>query len=500
MTDVCLILEGTYPYVAGGVSTWVYQLLQSLPDKTFSIIYLGAHRPAVRKMHYEIPANVVDFKEYYLFDYRVQKERKGRIREEDFEIIEDVLRLMPHVNADLFGKFFQSIGDQRTRGVDLYDLAHSPRAWEMLRKIYAREKKQVSFIDYFWTWRFIYLPFFALLRIPLSAARVYHTVSTGYAGLVGCLCRLRFGRPLILTEHGIYTRERKIEISQAQWIYSEMAGEIKVRDDQEFFKSWWTDIFSFFSRLTYEMSDEIITLYEGNRQIQIAEGADPQKTRIIPNGIDITVGARHALPLQERKFRIGFMGRVVPIKDVKTFIKACRMIREELKDIEVYIMGPTDEDEEYCRECLVLTEMEGLKEIIHFTGKVKVSEYYPKIDVLVLTSISEAQPIVILEAQAYGIPVVATDVGACQELVYGQDSDDKLLGASGTITPVYEPDATARAVVQILKDPELYARMSDAGRERSAIYYQLDDVISRYERIYTHYTEKVCWGEALWPA
>ena len=66
MTDVCLLLEGTYPYVAGGVSSWVHDLIRSLDDVTFSIIYLGAHRPGTKKMHYKLPHNVHDFQEYYL--------------------------------------------------------------------------------------------------------------------------------------------------------------------------------------------------------------------------------------------------------------------------------------------------------------------------------------------------------------------------------------------------------------------------------------------------
>ena len=75
MQDVCLLLEGTYPYVAGGVSSWVYDLVKRMQDISFSIVYLGAHRPGSKKMHYELPENVVDFRELYLFDYRVDPEQ-----------------------------------------------------------------------------------------------------------------------------------------------------------------------------------------------------------------------------------------------------------------------------------------------------------------------------------------------------------------------------------------------------------------------------------------
>ena len=76
MNDVCLLLEGTYPYVAGGVSSWVCDLIKRMPEVTFSIVYLGAHRPRTKKMHYEIPPNVLDFQEHYLFDYQVKPEKQ----------------------------------------------------------------------------------------------------------------------------------------------------------------------------------------------------------------------------------------------------------------------------------------------------------------------------------------------------------------------------------------------------------------------------------------
>ena len=178
------------------------------------------------------------------------------------------------------------------------------------------------------------------------------------------------------------------------------------------------------------------------------------------------------------------MGRVVPIKDVKSFIRACRIIYNEFPDIEVSIMGPFDEDEEYYRECLALVEEELLGEIVKFYGKVNTRDYYPGLDVLVLTSISEGQPIVVLEAGACGIPVVATDVGACRELLYGSSPDDKLIGKSGEITPMYNPEATAAAVLAILRDPDLRARMGRSGHKRVNSYYRSEELFAKYHELY----------------
>ncbi|MFA6600170.1 MAG: GT4 family glycosyltransferase PelF [Candidatus Omnitrophota bacterium] len=496
MNDVCLLLEGTYPYVAGGVSGWVHTLVRELRDIRFSIVYLGAHRTKMRKLHYDIPPNVTDFREIYLFDYRVQPEKTKKRRPGDYKILREFLRRMRHQDTSLFEDLLKTVADPGNRTISLYDLAHSREAWCVIEEMYRSEDRECSFLDYFWTWRFLYLPLFSLLRAPLPEARVYHSVSTGYAGVLGALAKIRYGRPYLLTEHGIYTRERKIEIAKADWIHSDQAARLRVLEGGDFFKDWWTSLFTFCSLLAYQRSDEIITLYEANRKIQIEEGADPAKTRIIPNGVRIDPDVL-GRPAREpsAKPRIGFVGRVVPIKDVKTFIMACRKIAQEIPEVEIDIIGPTDEDEEYFKECQLLVKMQSLENTVKFVGKAAMKDCYPRLDLIVLTSISEAQPLVILEAGVYGIPVVATEVGSCAELLQGRSADDRLLGASGLVTPVCDPEATADAVIRLLKDRSQYRRMSEAAKRRVAAYYREDDMVASYEELYNRYA-----GVCSWPA
>src|SRR3989442_8881084 len=63
--DVCLVLEGTYPYVQGGVSTWVHDLIGSLPDLRFALVHVGPARGAYTRMRYSLPANVVSLSNLY---------------------------------------------------------------------------------------------------------------------------------------------------------------------------------------------------------------------------------------------------------------------------------------------------------------------------------------------------------------------------------------------------------------------------------------------------
>lgn len=493
MDDVCLILEGTYPYVSGGVSSWVYQLIKNLRDTTFSIVFLGASRTTNKKLHYELPSNVRDFREYYLFDYRIKKEKTRRPTRSDFEKLAKFFILQSKGDPSSFHEILDIIGNKDTRSISLFDLAHGRQAWNVLREIYDRDMKGVSFLDFFWTWRFLYLPFFSLIRIDLPPARLYHAPSTGYAGVVGSMAKIVYNRPFLLTEHGIYTRERKIEISTSDWIYSEEARELKVLNRRDHFREWWIDMFSYFSRLAYSQADEIITLYEGNRKIQIEEGADPYRTRIIPNGIDVPKTIPEKNADEKRKFRIGFVGRIVPIKDVKTLIRAITIAYSKEKEIEAWMLGPTDEDEEYFEECKALVTANGLQDVVHFKGKVKLNEYYPQLDVIVLTSISEGQPLVTLEGFGFKVPCIATDVGSCRELIEGVSDEDKLFGPAGIVTSVCDPGATATALLELIRDPEKRVRMGEAGRNRALKYYQSEDMLARYQELYSHYTEEVRW-------
>ena len=90
----------------------------------------------------------------------------------------------------------------------------------------------------------------------------------------------------------------------------------------------------------------------------------------------------------------------------------------------------------------------------------------------------------VLEANAAGLPIIATDVGACRELVEGRTPEDRALGISGMITPVATPNATAAALEELAKDPALCVEMGAAGRERVKRFYDLRDVMHRYQELY----------------
>lgn len=495
MLDVVVFCEGTYPFVSGGVSSWIHALLHAMPGLKFGLVFLSPGRGFEKKLKYELPPNLRDLVEIYIYDVRLVSNStpcSPAQRDKAWEALERFSTGVVDGQWIDFETLFRDLGCDRlgkTPYLSIEDMAHSDKAWEVLLRLYHRSAPDLSFVDYFWTWRFIHYPLFQLLNAPIPPARVYHTVTTGWSGLLASLAKLRSGSPMILTEHGIYTNERRIEIVKANWIYVESA----TRENEHAFgilKSLWIHLFQALGKLTYACADEIFTLYDGNRLKQIAAGADPAKIRIVPNGVRIDVFEQaRATPgpeLPPGQFTIGFVGRVVPIKDVLTLIRACLIVAEAVPEAHTYIIGPTDEEPDYFSECQNLVQTLGLADRITFTGPQDVKLWYPKLDALVLTSISEGQPLVILEGFVAGVPCVSTDVGACSEIILGGERADRELGAAGFVTQVGSPQETAAALIQLARDPELVARQREVGRQRVRRYYDHSEMISTYLGIYQH--------------
>jgi hypothetical protein len=175
----------------------------------------------------------------------------------------------------------------------------SQSSWDYVRASYRRFCTDPSFVDYFWTVRTMHAPVWTLAEIAekFIPVRVYHTVSTGYAGMLATMLKQRRGRPLVLSEHGIYTKERKIDLFQVQWVKDNR--NIFQRDPTEigYFRKMWIRFFEALGRMCYDAADHITSLYEANRQRQIADGADAARTRNVPNGVSV---ARFA-PLRARR-------------------------------------------------------------------------------------------------------------------------------------------------------------------------------------------------------
>ena len=494
--DIALLLEGTFPYVSGGVSSWVNQILQAYPEHRFAIVFLGSRREDYGDFRYALPPNVVHFEQHFLFDAlhsniqpapsRGHPEALAKAREflQALEAHDGTAESRAKVLAAM-----RSIALELQPGgsLPLEDYLHSEFAWDLIRDSYRRHCTDPSFVDFFWTVRIMLQPLWLMARIAhgLIPVRVLHTVSTGYAGFLGGLLHHSRGLPLVLSEHGIYTKERQIDLLQSTWIRDNR--NIFQRDPMEvsFFRQMWIRFFDWMGRFCYGAADPIIALYENNRLRQVADGAAAERTVSIPNGIRIERFAplRTQRPAETPPV-LCLIGRVVPIKDIKTFIRAMRRVVNRMPQAQAWVAGPTAEDPAYADECQNLVDSLGLQANVRFLGMQKVEELLPKVGVVVLSSISEALPLVILEAQAAGVPVVSTDVGSCRQLIDGLGPEDQALGSCGRVVGIANPEALADACLELLASPGQWQAASAAGIARVERYYSDRLLFERYRQVY----------------
>jgi polysaccharide biosynthesis protein PelF len=495
--DVVLVLEGTYPFVLGGVSSWVHRIINQMPDLKFGIVHIA---PRVgfygAKPAYKLPPNVVFVEEVGLTPQggaaRARVTKQQRMLLADFW---SALRRLRSGDASVLPELPEHAQRLRTAGLRPDDALNGEACWHTVVACYQAEASDQSFLNFFWTWRFAYQPIIELLFFRMPRAGMYHTVSTGYAGMLAAVARLQWQRPMILTEHGIYTKERRIEVYSANWIHDVDDGELIIADEAPFFRQFWNRHFETLSRCCYGASDRIFTLYGRNRQSQIDDGADPERCEVVPNGVDLTALAAAAEAAakapRQRPFTVAFVGRVCPIKDVRTFVAAMRLVAAEVPELCARVLGPMVEDAEYAAACLEFAEELGLAEVVRFEGPVDVKKELPHVDVLVLTSISEAQPLVVLEAGALGVPVVATDVGSCRELLEGRTAEDQALGVGGGVVPIASPGAVAKKLLELWQDADLRARMGRNLQQRVAKFYDERDMIAKYRAIYAGFLSPV---------
>ena len=346
-TDVCIIVEGCYPYVPGGVSAWIDWLIRTQTETSFSIVALWP-RPTSQPPRYALPPNVVSLQHLYLQSFGAEPVKTLAMPRGIEELGASLGLLMSEGGLEPLRRATAAIAVTR-RDVALPRLFNSPVAWEIARRAYDKEMPFGSFLHFFWAWRALLGGLLATLEFPLPKAKVYHTISTGYAGVLAARAGLETGRPALLTEHGIYTNERRIELLMADWV-ADTVDKGHALDDPRFdLRDMWIRAFEAYARTCYETCTEVITLYEDNQRAQLALGATPDNMRVIANGIDMKRFQGLRTAGDDQRPTIALIGRVVPIKDVKTFITAAGLLRQRVPELSALILGPVDEDPEMPR-------------------------------------------------------------------------------------------------------------------------------------------------------
>jgi len=465
---VCLVTEGCYPYVVGGVSSWIHSLIRFFPYIEFSLVSVVSDRSVRGKFVYTLPENLVSVTEVYLQDADWDGKGKPnaghsrRLGKAEFKALQS-LALGKEIDWDNVFRLFM------TKRISINDLLMGPDFFDIVRDFYLEGYETVTFSDFLWTMRSIYLTLFMVLKCKPPKADIYHCVATGYPGIISSLAKVMYpGSSMLVSEHGIYTREREEEILKAKWV-------------QGIYKDIWIEQFRKMSRCAYTYADCVTALFEQARRLQIELDCPAHKTLITPNGIDIRMFQN--IPGKEPNdpyIHIGAFVRLTPIKDIKTMINAFYYAHKKEPRLKLWIMGPDDEDPKYAYECRQLAESLRAENIV-FTGRIQTVEYLGRMDMTILTSISEGQPLTILESFAARKPCIATNVGNCYGLIYGESDE---YGAAGIVTAVLNIEELSNAMLTLARDPDLRARMGDVGYRRLMSKYKIEDMTRTYSEIY----------------
>jgi glycosyltransferase involved in cell wall biosynthesis len=465
--SVALITEGTYPHHRGGVSVWCDQLIRGLPDVDFDIHAMVATESDT--LAWELPGNVRSLRVIPLWGFVGRPRRTNRAQRAEFE---DAFEQMLSVLLDPKGKSVQLIEALRSlvtysRHADLAAAMRSETAAKTLARLWFSEATRsravaeaseptladvVRVCDHL---EHCFRP----LSFPDVDADISHTVANGLGALVGLATKWQHGTPFLLTEHGVYLRERYLSFRQAK--FSQPVRALLLR---------------FFRMLTaagYEDCDILAPSNRYNLRWELQNGADASRIRIIPNGVDPS-----AFPVAPEPSEpvVSWVGRVDPLKGLETLIRAFAKVNAEIPEARLRMFGATPQGNEwYHTRCDQLIEAHGLLGIATFEGVVPdaVAGYHAG-QIVALTSISEGLPFSVIEAMMTGRPVVATDVGAVREAV----------GEGGVVVPSGDVSGIAEACIRLLTKRKLRERLGVAAHEHALANYQLDDGIREYAAAY----------------
>ena len=471
---ICLILEGCYPYINGGVSTWMHQYINEMPEHQFVLWVIGAKAEDKDKFVYKLPANVVEVQQVFLDDALRVKDNglfNYRFTEAEKEAHKNLMN-SNHPDWNLLFELYQ------VQKINPMSYLKSESFLQTLTEICQRDFPFIAFSDAFHSTRSRLLPVLYLMGTPVPEADCYHAICTGYGGLLASMGAYIHKKPLLLTEHGIYTREREEEIIRATWV-------------ARAFKPHWINFFYMLSDLTYSHAFRVTALFTRAMHTQIDMGCAPEKCRVIENGISYERLCDIPLKEDDGIVDIGAVVRLAPIKDIKTMIYAFFELSCRKDNVRLHIMGGVD-DQEYADECYALVKQLNLEDKIIFTGRVNIVEYFEKLDFTLLTSISEGQPLSVLESFAARRPCVTTDVGCCNELLDGKPEDK--LGKAGFYVPPMQREKLADAMEILCESRELRLKMGEIAQRRAYEHFRYNIMLTKYRDLYKEVEEQ--WQES----
>lgn len=228
--------------------------------------------------------------------------------------------------------------------------------------------------------------------------------------------------------------------------------------------------------------EKVIAISDAVKKHLMLDFEIPQnKIVLIPNGIDIlrfkVAQSRKDINIPDRK--LGIIARLSPVKGHRFLLEAMAQVIKDFPDATLMVFG----EGKIKYELIKQTEKLKIKDHVLFLPAVSnTAEVLQEIDIFVMPSLKEGLGISILEAQACGIPVVATCVGGIPEVIKHE--------VTGLLVPAQNSAALAAAIMKIMQNKELSIKLSEQAKQDVEKKFNLGQMVDKVEQVYKTVVKK----------
>ena len=466
---VAMVTEGTYPVSMGGVSTWCDQLITGMPDHQYEVTAIVA--TGQERVVWSAPPNLASARRVPMWStwpaplrFRAADRRRA---EQLLDAMWDAV-LAPDgtVSHDRFARTLHGLVElSRTVSISRMLAAKGSvpallAAWQAQqvpvgnRPLHVGEAVMVcGLVD----------RILALIDVRLGDVDVVHATGNGPSALIGLAHMWRSGTPGVMSEHGVYLRERYLALGETEMPWAARRA-----------------IMAFMSalcRLSYREYPKTLPVNRFNARWEKLLGAGECQVETIVNGVDPAMYT--AVESEPEVPTISFVGRIDPLKDLETLIRAFALVRQAVPDARLRIFGPVQPSNVPYR-----TKMVDLASELSVSGGLSwegpSAGSRPAIEagsIVALSSISEGLPFTLMEAMMCGRATVNTDVGGVSECL---DDEQR----TGRLVPARDPRAFADACIELLTNDLLRRRMGQLARQHSLQKFDLQVCLDAYRSQY----------------
>ncbi|MBN1523058.1 MAG: GT4 family glycosyltransferase PelF [Spirochaetales bacterium] len=488
MHDVCLIIENHGNVEQTGLPSAVIHLIRSLPDIRFAVFSITRKHFALNSLLGEIPANL---HEYIQFTINEESLLKGKTPQRKAEK-EFWLKLNELYNTPLEEKirFFESVIQDLAvdthRVINYSDIIRSRKFWDLNTSQYKKYASHIPFIDYTWIFRTTQLPFFQLMHANIPHAKIYHIFSPRYAACAGLIAKMRFRSHLIfdIQENTPLVENLKLETFSIDSTGNKHESSF-TPSTFDIYKKTYNANTKMFHFLASFYSDFII-VHNRNPQPLFDDEGIKHKYVFVPPGMEAPRTADSVLQSKQRPC-IGIVGEINPHGDIKTSIKAGKLLQNDVRDIWFKILSIGNTNAFYMKECIDLKNSLGLNfsmEIVHEQHHLKTLSCC---DVVIFSQGNGSGENLLLTALQLGKPIIGTNEPVYHRIIQGHSEEDRNLGECGLFINTGSPHEIAQTVQIILNDKKLNKEMSRIAQRRFELYYSKSTGYKTYESLYRNY-------------